>query len=835
MLAARLWIGLVLVCAVFPMAVHAQCKLQRRDFGIRGEKIQCKDISPGTWQWKIEKPEVRERIEVFNDIEFVAGETVLVSARGCVNTGKSWMRYVDPTGHHTDQEYHGLVWIPGARVRHKDMTLATPVGTSLVRISSISPGYKEDPPEAEELVIVNPGTENWLRLGYEDGVYDGDVYDDNGYSGELREHDKGCEQRDPATVTITITRNTPPENPARSLLAFDPISLSDDPNGFMASPTWFGMANQLPSRGGGVSGASDLEVWKTCNNFPYAHPWWPVDEGADFDHCTQQASLDQPSKKLNHCLLAPGLGELHGHVDWTPVTYTGKLRFADFSADGDVDMQLLDFTDEDRAVRFQEPFRSRVSKEGRIDAILTQDSQNVESYKNALWLEFARYESTGHFADSGGENADGWQMFHYTENGSHQQSLTHKIYAKTAVVTGLLGLDCVHECHTELHPVYAIAVRARREGSQQILTDDSWMIFVRNSGDEGDCAVGQHYLDRESFTFFLPEPPGAMNPTPTVRGDSDSFYSNQPGLKWQQPQYDALAGGVYVTFSLRPPNCDSLATGTPVRVHGVLHLNWSGDDTLPITPFVFERDPEADDARAPKPFGRDSYPAGEFDTYAVKLGDDHSMCSAPSSDPQKADAIVQENAQKLRNTREYAQKVQDKGALGLGGIWVSIKEYVGRDIGFYSGTISYSGAANPALDFGARYEFFQTPLGSVEFEGESGLPRGVTSSNGQHLNVHAWSGMGGLRVQLSRKLAPYVDLKAGQVFRTASAGFLSTPDFQHFSGHDFFLYFGTGVEPFRQRPHASLRISVGAMVLPETGEWMLRITFGPHFRWQSPE
>jgi hypothetical protein len=58
-----------------------------------------------------------------------------------------------------------------------------------------------------------------------------------------------------------------------------------------------------------------------------------------------------------------------------------------------------------------------------------------------------------------------------------------------AIVIGLLGFDCVHGCHTELHPVYALAVRLSEEPDSE-----HWAIMIRNWGDEGWCSLNEHPL-----------------------------------------------------------------------------------------------------------------------------------------------------------------------------------------------------------------------------------------------------------------------------------------------------------------------------------------------------
>lgn len=78
-------------------------------------------------QWFINEPVVNRPL-AFTDTEvgafyeqivLRAGDTLLVSAGGCVQTGGhglTWKRYVDPQGPNSDRLYHGLIGLPGLPV-----------------------------------------------------------------------------------------------------------------------------------------------------------------------------------------------------------------------------------------------------------------------------------------------------------------------------------------------------------------------------------------------------------------------------------------------------------------------------------------------------------------------------------------------------------------------------------------------------------------------------------------------------------------------------------------------------------------------------------------------
>jgi hypothetical protein len=75
--------------------------------------------------------------------------------------------------------------------------------------------------------------------------------------------------------------------------------------------------------------------------------------------------------------------------------------------------------------------------------------------------------------------------------------------ANVAIV-GILGIDCEHECHSELHPVYAMAVRANDPDATPNV--ETWMLFARNWGNEGSCSHKGHPLskDRKQLHLIIP-------------------------------------------------------------------------------------------------------------------------------------------------------------------------------------------------------------------------------------------------------------------------------------------------------------------------------------------
>jgi hypothetical protein len=147
-------------------------------------------ITPGTVEeWSIVRPNVAVPTRDYRDITFREGDRIQISAGGCVQTGgkgKTWKRYVNPSGPNSDRLYFGQFAQPGY------------CGGQMIRISDaiqrtfvMHVDGKGDCPTAPLL---------FLRLGYVD-----DKYGDNGYSN----HDDGTEDQcrtvGDAVVIIRVT------------------------------------------------------------------------------------------------------------------------------------------------------------------------------------------------------------------------------------------------------------------------------------------------------------------------------------------------------------------------------------------------------------------------------------------------------------------------------------------------------------------------------------------------------------------------------------------------------------------------------------------------------
>jgi hypothetical protein len=107
--------------------------------------------------------------------------------------------------------------------------------------------------------------------------------------------------------------------------------------------------------------------------------------------------------------------------------------------------------------------------------------------------------------------------------------------------------------------------------------DDTWAVFVRNSGDEGFCGRDQVELNSGqplTFSFLLPRP-GATALTTIAADPSDSggahgtvFYSdhNAAGTGGFAPTLVPNVGAL-LTFTLPPPKERQM-------INGMLHMKW---------------------------------------------------------------------------------------------------------------------------------------------------------------------------------------------------------------------------------------------------------------------
>jgi hypothetical protein len=219
-----------------------------------------------------------------------------------------------------------------------------------------------------------------------------------------------------------------------------------------------------------------------------------------------------------------------GHVNWYPSTYVGPVHFVEKSFDQDINIDI--FTGG--------PGYTATSSErihGEFDS-----RETLDHFTTPWWVGFRNAVED---SDAAG------------------QAL---IDGRLGVMTGLMGTDCEHDCHAELHPVWGLAIRIDSGPASE-----RWAVVARNWGDEGFCSRSQHLLvlDPRQLTLRLPWRAGA---TGVQVGAGTVFSSNVAGLSYST--VSTPGAFVELTFVLPDP-------GAQGRIHGELSLQWQGASVAP--------------------------------------------------------------------------------------------------------------------------------------------------------------------------------------------------------------------------------------------------------------
>ncbi len=187
---------------------------------------------------------------------------------------------------------------------------------------------------------------------------------------------------------------------------------------------------------------------------------------------------------------------VHGHIDWQPATYTGTLRYSDSnqvgdhgphfffgllpSGDGDLDF-MLEPDDHQSGLLAGNRSAQRVGLEGNDGMTVELNIPEVLAKTTALPY---------------------WKRF--SENLQYEVVASATPSPSPAVVIGLLNVDTKHYAHTELHPVYGLAILDQGSGGRK-----AWDIFARDWGYGGGCSASRHPLipleHKLRFTLWIPE------------------------------------------------------------------------------------------------------------------------------------------------------------------------------------------------------------------------------------------------------------------------------------------------------------------------------------------
>ena len=310
-----------------------------------------------------------------------------------------------------------------------------------------------------------------------------------------------------------------PPTPARNM-EFDLHAATTDYNGSLASPSWVPQAmNQLPP----LSAA--------CK----ARPFSP--------QCTSQGPTLDEAEAPNVLICALEVGSpIKGHANWAVASSVGEVLWLNFAADGDYNFMF--FPDGDRGLTANNP-----EAEGLAEPVDPPPGQATTG-RRFIELEFDSRETVAHFGTTWWRQFD--DVVQKERRGEAIQALLNPAapgVAARAAVYGLLGLDCEHNCQSEFHPVYALAIEVNASASR-----NQWAIFVRNWGNEGFCSRYDHQLTlpEGKLRLILPR----QGEGPEVSSQLSQFASSNGEILFPEVAFDAVAGStgqVVLTFQLPAP------------------------------------------------------------------------------------------------------------------------------------------------------------------------------------------------------------------------------------------------------------------------------------------
>ena len=257
---------------------------------------------------------------------------------------------------------------------------------------------------------------------------------------------------------------------------------------------------------------------------------------------TQPTDIDQRGL----CNINPGW-YIGGHWNWLiPVTYRGTIYWRDRSKPPS-GLPYIPMLTSDDDYNF------------KLD---TGEAGLTVGNDDGFVVEFDAGETIDNF------DHPWWSSFHKAVDNGNPGPM---INGRTAIVTGLMGLDCGHsDVHAEIHPVWAMGIELINDGYNSL-----WTMFARNWGNEGYCGRRDWKMwGRSSYTFSIPWPNGASN----VTLDPGSHFrtGKKHPVSWSYavtPNVEVL-----VTFYLPQPEDHPYVDGT-------ILLHW----TLVNPPIVYSK------------------------------------------------------------------------------------------------------------------------------------------------------------------------------------------------------------------------------------------------------
>jgi hypothetical protein len=356
-----------------------------------------------------------------------------------------------------------------------------------------------------------------------------------------------------------------------SLWPFDLVSQGVDPNGLPLDPKW-GQQITAPGSLPDFDGGCRASIHNCCLDATCGS-----DCHLEYDNvpgCTHQPIFVE---KGSLCPRTENFGI--GHVNWFPCTYVGTNFWVGHSCPAcDDDYQFMlqtvnggGYANPDSRDEIPKGYPTIECTNLNCYAIECEfdssetidqfDARIYNDYGSLNWWNFFHIEvdadgcagcihADGTILGDNGPYPRGYYATHFLNNGQ----------PAFAIVTGLMSLDCVHSCNSELHPVFAMAMNAAPSGvlgygAKLDDADDLWVFFVRNSGNQGYCGSSSpHYLQLPNniYKVMLPWKKDSLNRDMKSVEVCESWHASN--TQRPKPTWEANPGiGILVTFWLDPP------------------------------------------------------------------------------------------------------------------------------------------------------------------------------------------------------------------------------------------------------------------------------------------
>ncbi len=377
---------------------------------------------------------------------------------------------------------------------------------------------------------------------------------------------------------------------------FNVESSQTDLNGFPLNPQWrWQLYNPAPG--------TPLTPQTETPNAAMCH-YFSNQIGPSFSDCTDQTDMSHvngasgfPNQDV--CGIGAGSG-FPGHLNWFTATFQAfhsaqseGLSWGDHNTDDDYDMPLI-------VSKAPAIMNDRPDLHTEADA-----SETYSNFETPWWNGFV-------------QNVPG-----LLDPGNPVPLLL--LHDADAIMTGMFGVDCEHDgCKSEMHPIFTLAAHVVDNPD-----NDTWVMYLRNTGDEGYCSSQMESANFTSYTFRLPWRTEETIPWNTVEvlwgpmypacaqaqelQAKSCFEQQVPPGGATGPTITYLSGQwVDVTFTFPGPQERPL-------IDGELHLQW-GRGRISNGPLVASSPASTSPARSSAPSAEQEKEPDESGPLGIALG-----------------------------------------------------------------------------------------------------------------------------------------------------------------------------------------------------------------------